>query len=190
MNKLFLLAAPVLAVALATPAAAQPSGVRVEGIVGYDEVRIDFDGTGPGTRDEVHGVTYGAGVGFDFAMGPGVAIGADAEFTETTADFEPPASSFSAGRDIYVGGRLTAAVSNSFSIYGKLGYSNFRIRTTPDNTALAAVRRNLDGVRGAIGVQFGDEEESRAYYGFELRLSDYDSGISRRQAALVIGARF
>lgn len=190
MNKLFLLAAPVLAVSLATPAAAQPSGVRVEAIVAYDELRVDFDGTGPGTREEMHGVAYGGGVGYDFAMGPSFAIGADAEYTETTVDHDLGASNFTAGRDLYVGGRLTAAVSNSFSIYGKLGYTSLRTRTRPANTTLSLVDGNLKGIRGAIGVQFGDDEESRAYYGFELRLSDYDQDVTRRQAALVVGVRF
>lgn len=188
MKKYFLLAAPLFAVALASPAAAQTSGVRVEGIVGYDEVRIDLDGVGPGTREDVHGAFYGAGVGYDFAVGPSFSIGADVELTEATTDRDLPTSTFTVRRDIFVGGRLTAAVSNSFNVYGRLGYTNMQTRNRPDNQALPIARDSHGGVRGALGVQFSDE--SRAYYGFELRYADYGNNISRRQAALVIGARF
>lgn len=96
MNKRYLLAAaPVLAAALASPAAAQPAGFRLEGVAGYDELRIDLDGAGAGTRQDVHGVVYGVGVGYDFPLGTSLAIGPEAEVSETTTDREsnaPPAA--------------------------------------------------------------------------------------------------
>ena len=188
MKKFFLLAAPVVAASLATPAAAQPSGARIEGIVGYDRVKIDPDGAGAAARDSIQGVLYGVGVGYDFPLGPSLGVGADVEYTDTSTDRNLPTSTFTVRRDIFVGGRLTAAVSNSFNVYGRLGYTSMQTRLRPDATTALTVSDTHGGVRGALGVQFVDE--SRSFYGVELRYSDYGNDVSRRQAAVVIGTRF
>jgi hypothetical protein len=193
MKKIFLLAAaPVLAVAFASPAAAQPAGFRFEAVVGYDEVSYDLDGAGTGTTEDIHGAYYGIGVGYDFPVGTSVAIGPEVEVTETTTDRDTTGttgSSFSVRHDITVGGRLTAALGNSFNAYARLGYSNMKIRNEPNNEALPINFDTLGGIRGALGVQFADED-SRAYYGFELRYADYGDDVTRRQAGLVLGVRF
>jgi outer membrane immunogenic protein len=192
MKKLFLLAtAPVLAVAFASPAAAQPAGFRIEGVAGYDELRIDLDGAGAGTRQDVHGAVYGVGVGYDFPLGTSLAIGPEVEVTEATTDRETAGAAgnqFTVRRDVTVGGRLTAGIGNNFNAYARLGYSNLVVRTQPNNGALPINADTLKGIRGAAGVQFSDE--SRAYYGFELRYTDYGDDVVRRQAALVLGVRF
>lgn len=188
MNKLFLLAAPVLAVAMASPAAAQTSGFRLEGVVAYDETRIDIDGTGPLAREKIVAVAYGVGVGYDFPVGPNLSIGADAEVTESTGDEATSTGSFTIGSDVYLGGRVTAGVTNSLNIYGRLGYSMSSARNRPTNTAIPITRTDLDGMRGALGFQIVDD--NGAFYGVEVRYTDYDGGANRRQAAAVIGMRF
>ena len=69
----YLLAA-LLAGTFATPAMAQDtapfSGVRVEGIVGYDTTDVEGEGS--------DGVTYGAQVGYDLQSG-GALVGIEAE---------------------------------------------------------------------------------------------------------------
>src|ERR1044071_10365022 len=79
----YLLAAPLAGAAGATaaPAFAQDaapfSGVRVEGVAGYDTTDIEGDNTS--------GVAYGVGVGYDFQAG-GVVLGVEGEVSDSTLD--------------------------------------------------------------------------------------------------------
>lgn len=206
MKKLCLLALPLLAAALPTQAAAQDAaaragGLRLELMAGFDSARAnvagedDADEDNDGQNETFRGVVYGGGVGFDMPMGA-VDLGFDAEATFTTTDRTIDEGEVALGRDLYVGGRLTGHVTNSVSIYGKVGYTNLAVRTDLDEGEdipdLGDVRGTLNGVRGAIGIQISanDDDGDDVYYGVEARYSNYEAGVTRRQAMLVIGARF
>lgn len=116
MKKLFLLALPMLAVALPAPAAAQ-SGFRVELMAGFDSVKANTNeaAASPG-NESFRGVVYGGTVGFDIASGAALALGVDGEFTLGTADIGNCANEVSKGRDLYVGGLATARVWDTVSV--------------------------------------------------------------------------
>ncbi|HEX8193996.1 MAG TPA: outer membrane beta-barrel protein [Allosphingosinicella sp.] len=195
MKKLCLLALPLLAAALPSQAAAQDadaptSGFRIDLIAGYDDIRADPDGDDD--RSGFHGAVFGAGVGYEIPMGT-VSFGIDAEATFTTTDLAIDEGELSAGRDLYVGGRLSGHVSDRVTVYGKLGYTNLAFRTDLDDGEDVPdldVRGTLDGVRGALGITLRSGDDGNVYYGLEGRYSNYEAGVTRRQLALVIGTRF
>ncbi|HEV2746344.1 MAG TPA: porin family protein [Allosphingosinicella sp.] len=189
--KFHLVAAVLATSAFAAPAFAAPtSGARVEAVLGYDNVSTDiedFDDEGTG------GILYGLGVGYDFAVGPTTSIGIDAEATESTSDIEfgdgEDSAELDAGRDLYVGGRITGALSPSFNLYGKLGYTNARIKgsvTIAGETVSES--GNADGIRAGIGGQFA--LGGNAYLGAEYRYSNYEGSLQRHQVAGTVGLRF
>lgn len=196
MKKFALLAVPFAAV-VGSPAMAQDSagdsvgGFRLEAMVGYDIVRAEFEEAEG--RDDKGGVFGGAAIGFDFPLGAALSVGADAELTLATTDaVVEDVGEVKAKRDIYLGGRITAHVSDTVAIYGKAGYTNLRLRLNLededeefDDFSFAG---NLDGVRGGIGVQFRGED--RSYYGFEYRYSNYEADVDRHQGMLFVGYRF
>lgn len=179
----------------ATPAAAQEaspfSGIRVEGIVGYDTTDTDGD-----NRD---GVVYGAGVGYDFQIG-GAVLGIEAEASDSTVDecfngvdLVGDELCVQAGRDLYVGGRVGAAVSRNVLLYGKAGYTNGRVALDYDDgttgTALDFEEgENLDGLRVGGGVELAIG--SNSYAKAEYRYSNYEQGFERHQVVAGFGFRF
>lgn len=188
--KLRFVAFALASTVIAAPAFAAPvSGGRIEAVVGYDIANVDL-GLGD---DSTSGVLYGVGVGYDFAIAPTTSVGIDAEATDATTDVEfidgADSAKLSAGRDLYVGGRVTTAVSGSFNLYGKLGYTNARVKasatvggTTDSDSA------NADGIRAGIGGQFATGANS--YVGTEYRYSNYEGGFERHQVAATFGFRF
>jgi len=193
MKKLLTTAA-VAAAFIASPAfAADITGARVEGVVGYDSPKVGDD------LDEIDidlgldGVVYGLGLGYDFAVGPNLALGIDAEITESTSDFEyeegADEARLSVGRDLYVGGRVTTAISDNFNLYGKLGYTNVRVKSfATDGTDTESFSENGDGIRAGIGGQF--VLGGNSYVGAEYRYSNYEADVSRHQVVATLGVRF
>lgn len=191
----YLLAALAAGVAI-SPAAAQDaapfSGARVEGIVGYDHADIEGEGSS--------GVTYGAGVGYDFQSRGGAVFGVEAEATDSTVDecingFDIAGDELCAqvGRDLYVGGRVGAAVTPNVLVYGKAGYTNARVSLDyEDGTAGSAADfedgSNLDGIRAGAGVEFAIGPNS--YAKTEYRYSNYEDGFDRHQVVAGFGFRF
>ena len=187
--------AALLAGCVATPAFAQESqqfsGFRVEGLIGYDNADIEGEGS--------DGVTYGAGIGYDFRRGNAV-FGVEAEATDSTVD--ECISGFAiagdelcvgAGRDLYIGGRAGAVVSPNVLLYAKAGYTNARVRLdyedgTSGTTADFSDGQNLDGVRLGAGAEFA--VSSNAYVRGEYRYSNYEQGFERHQAVAGFGFRF
>ena len=190
----YLLAA-LLAGSFATPAVAQDnapfSGIRVEGIVGYDTTDVEDEGS--------DGVLYGAQVGYDF-QSRGAVFGIEAEISDSTVDecvsgVDLPGDTLCAqlGRDLYVGGRIGAAVSDNILLYGKAGYTNGRVNLDyEDGTAGTAadfeVGENLDGVRVGAGLEFALGPNS--YAKTEYRYSNYEQGFDRHQVVAGFGFRF
>lgn len=141
MKKLLL--AGIAGLAFATPAAAQDfTGLRVEGRVGYQSVNLeadfdDDDGALSGDGSE-SGLTYGAEVGFDIQAGKSFVIGAYAGYAlsdveRCTEVFGEDEGCLEAGRTITAGVRAGIPMGTSALLYGKLGYSNSRLRVRYDD---------------------------------------------------------
>jgi len=193
MRKLIL--AALLAGSTATPALAQEAaapftGLRVEGLVGYDTTDVEDEGS--------NGVVYGAGVGYDVQAG-NVVFGADAEISKSTIDecfsgvtITGDELCAEAGRELTVGGRIGAVVSPSTLIYARAGYTNARINLEYDNpngTSLDTVaRETLDGIRVGGGVE--QAIGGNAFVRGEYRYSNYEQGYDRHQAVVGFGFRF
>lgn len=185
----------LLAGTIATPAFAQDApnfqGPRVEGVIGYDTTDVE--------GENGDGITYGVGVGYDFRRGNAV-FGIEAEATDSTIDecvggvtVATDELCAEAGRDLYIGGRIGAVVSPRVLLYGKVGYTNARVRLDyEDGTAATApdfsVGENLDGVRAGAGLEFA--LNSNAYLRTEYRYSNYEQGFDRHQVVGGIGFRF
>ena len=189
------LLAVLLAGSAASPALAQESqpfsGVRVEGVVGYETTDVEDEGS--------DGVVYGVQAGYDFQSG-GAVFGIEAEASDSTVDecvgdVDVAGDTLCAdsGRDLYVGGRVGAAVGRNVLLYGKAGYTNARVSLDyEDGTAGTAadfeVGENLDGVRVGAGVEFALGPNS--YAKTEYRYSNYEQGFDRHQAVAGFGFRF
>jgi outer membrane immunogenic protein len=171
-----LLAASAAALAFATPAMAQdapkaaPAGFRIEALVGYDRAGAD------GFHES--GVLYGAGLGYDVAVGNAVSLGVDGEVTDSSADKDGSKP----GRDLYAGGRVNFAVSPRANLYVKGGYTNARVHQDGFGSV------NLDGFRLGAGGQYA--VSGKTYVGAEYRYSNYELGVDRHQVALTVGTRF
>jgi outer membrane immunogenic protein len=191
--KKYILAA-LAATAVATPALAQDAapftGFRLEGLVGYDNLR----GNGGG-RD---GVAYGVGAGYDFQLG-GAVLGVEGEVMDSSAkgcdtNFIATTDRICANakRDLYAGARVGFAVAPSTLLYAKAGYTNARVGVNYTDTATPAnnfaTRSNLDGIRvgGGVEQKFGQNLYAKAEY----RYSNYEQGLSRHQVLGGIGFRF
>ncbi len=189
------LLASLLAATVAGPALAQEaapfSGVRVEGVVGYDTTDVEGEGS--------DGVTYGAQLGYDVQSG-GAVFGVEAEASDSTidecvgdVDLAGDELCVEAGRDLYVGGRAGAAVGRNLLVYAKGGYSNARVGVDyEDGTTGTALDfeqgRNLDGVRvgGGLEVAVGPNSYAKTEY----RYSNYEDGFDRHQVVAGFGFRF
>ena len=187
--------AVALATAAATPALAQDtapfSGLRVEGLVGYDTTDVEGENS--------DGVTYGAQVGYD-VQSRGAVFGVEGEIADSTVDeyvqdldLAGDELCVSAGRDLYVGGRAGAAVSPNVLVYGKAGYTNARVNLDyEDGTAGTTLDfeegENLDGVRvgGGVEVALGPNSYAKTEY----RYSNYEQGFDRHQVVAGFGFRF
>ena len=183
------------AVAVSSPVAAQDttpfSGLRVEGLVGYDTTDVEGEGS--------DGVVYGAQAGYDFQSN-GAVFGVEGEVGDSTVDecvggvvVAGDTLCADAGRDLYVGGRVGAALGRNVLAYGKVGYTNARFRLDyEDGTAATAndfsVAENLDGVRAGAGLEFALGPNS--YAKTEYRYSNYEQGFDRHQVVAGFGFRF
>jgi outer membrane immunogenic protein len=226
------LIAGVLA-ALAGPAYAQDlSGVRIEGRVGWEQVGAgatlpnpDFDEDDAdipefltGSENDV-GITYGAEIGYDLQVGPGLVIGAyaGADFSDSrmcTELVEDDLACADLGRTFTLGARAGVPFGRSSLVYVKGGYSNgkFDIAYDPDVTdndaeepgAIAQFSNSRGGFHVGGGVELG---LTQGLYGkFEYVYTDYGKGsyllgdeegdptlavgADRHQALVGIGLRF
>jgi outer membrane immunogenic protein len=192
MNK-FLIAALMVG-ATASPALAQPAGeaspftgLRVEGLVGYDSLRSgDNNDDGVDTNDDngdesVDGVAFGVGAGYDFDLG-GIVAGVEGEFTESTGEQDSNetidgvafSSGIETGRDLYIGGRIGFRAGPSTLVYGKAGYTNTSIEANIEGDGdRFEFDTNVDGYRLGAGIEqlFGP----RAYGKVEYRYSNYNN---------------
>jgi outer membrane immunogenic protein len=188
--------AALLAGTIATPALAQNAapftGPRVEGIVGYDRA-------GNEDVEDSDGVTYGAGVGYDFQVGNLVA-GIEGEVSDSTVD-ECTAGVVLAGdelcaqvgRDLYAGGRIGSVVGSNTLLYAKAGYTNARLQTAyqdgvAGSTGDFEASDTLDGVRLGAGLEHAMGPNS--FVKAEYRYSNYEQGFEKHQGVVGFGFRF
>lgn len=189
------------ATAMATPAFAQDkapfTGPRAEGVVGYDNI----SGGSDNSSESSDGVVYGGAIGYDVQAG-GVVIGAEAELTGSTTDIRANGVDVAgdelvvgAGRDIYLGARVGAPVSDRALIYAKGGYTNARVNTTYSvGSSTLEDHVDLDGWRVGAGVEY--KVSPNVYVKGEYRYSNYpeiegyEIDLDRNQVVAGVGIRF
>ncbi|WP_419826630.1 outer membrane protein [Sphingomonas sp.] len=168
------------------PVNAPFTGLRVEGLVGWDRFQ---------NHGHSNGVAYGVAAGYDVQYRRAI-VGVEGEFSDsnqkqcegaqTAIDPEICAK---LGRDFYAGGRVGVAVMPNAMVYGKAGYTNERVRVTyDDGTFRDRAHADLDGVRVGAGVEY--QLFSNAYAKAEYRYSNYEQGFSRNQVVGGFGVRF
>jgi outer membrane immunogenic protein len=190
--------AALLAGSFAAPAMAQTAGdnptpytgVKVEGLLGWDRLKV------PG--DHADGVLYGAGVGYDVQMG-GMVLGVEGEAAGSTTDQCATGISVAGdrlcaklGRDLYVGGRIGAVVGGRTLLYAKAGYTNARIRLTYTDGGTGVNNFNLGSNKDGWRVGGGVEQSvgSRTFVKAEYRYSTYSGSIDKHQVVAGFGFRF
>ena len=186
MKKILFAAASVAAVAVATPAAAQP---RVEIHGGWDHVSN-------GGVDE-DGVLYGIGVGYDVRVGRNAFVGVDlsadlssGDACETGLVVAGDRTCVEMRRDLAAGVRAGVNVSENTAVYALAGYTNARFRVSYTNPAgvTTSDAANLDGFRLGAGVQQGFG--GNLYGKVEYRYSNYEGGTERHNVLLGVGLTF
>jgi outer membrane immunogenic protein len=189
-----LVAAPLAAAGLNAPATAQDAGapftgLHVDGLAGWDDLR---------NHGHSNDVMYGIGAGYDVAMGNGLRVGIEGEAADsnnkscygakTAAD---PRYCAKAARDLYVGGRIGQVVAGGRGlIYAKAGYTNARVKLTENDGdgQYTLAHDNLDGVRLGVGGEYGLTRNT--FLKAEYRYSNYEQGFSRNQVVGGFGVRF
>ena len=186
--------AALVAGSFATPALAQDQvgtlgGFRLEGLLGYETTDVEGENS--------DGLTYGVGVGFDGQSG-NMVFGVEAEAMESeidecvrNIDFAGDTLCARAGRDLYVGGRVGAAVGTNSLVYAKAGYTNARVKLDYTRGVVGDEVRtseDLDGVRVGGGVQVG--LGTSLYAKAEYRYSNYEQGFDKHQGLVGLGFKF
>jgi len=201
----FIVAAAAATVALgaAAPAFAQDqvnapfTGVRIEALAGWDHANVESNGIG-GKKD---GFAYGGAVGYDVERS-GAVLGIEGEVTGSTAkqnaynlQVAGDHARLSAGRDLYIGGRIGFPVTPTTLLYVKGGYTNARVGIDYDSSVLSLRdHRNLDGYRVGAGVEH--RMPHNTYVKAEYRYSNYSHDdqnnldLERHQILAGVGMRF
>ncbi|MFC4255328.1 outer membrane beta-barrel protein [Altererythrobacter xixiisoli] len=218
MNKRIALLVAGSAAVLATPALAQDSspftGPRAEVLMGYDISKLETDSLDIDDNFDrsIDGVTYGAGVGYDHAIGglvvgiEGQIFGGEAKNTYDVSGISDFSTArISNGRDLYAGARVGALVTPNTLAYVKGGYTNAQYNVSGFTSAAQATdaRVELDGWRVGGGLEraitnnvFVKGEYTYSDYGNgELKLGDqtsdsFDLNTHRHQVVVGAGFRF
>lgn len=200
MNKLVVASALALSVAVTSPAFAQEtnfSGFTATALAGLDVVVAGDDEDSEGEA----GIAYGGAIGYDLNLGS-VVIGAEAELmgasTKRRENDGVDFAELKMGRDIYVGARIGAPVTENVLVYAKAGYTNAKLKLTAgDNTGSLSVSDEVDGFRLGAGVEVA---MNKLFGRLEYRYSDYGNVVfqgldtetqaKRHQVLVGIGYRF
>lgn len=220
MKPTILLAAATSLSAIAAPALAQDdtpfTGPRVEALVGYDVAKagssVDDDGN-DNNDQSMEGITYGAGIGYDFNAG-GVVLGLEGEYLNSGADADFEDGDFEgfglgnvkANRDLYLGARVGVPVQPDLLLYAKGGYTNakFDVRSD-DGTTEFEQDIDTDGWRAGAGLEYATSDNmfvkaeyrysnyGKAEIDFDGDLPDserFDIDTDRHQFVVGVGLRF
>ncbi|WFL76726.1 outer membrane beta-barrel protein [Altererythrobacter arenosus] len=190
MKKFATLLAAGSALTIAAPAMAQDTdgsftGPRVEALVGYDVMQagssVDDDGNDNNDQD-IDGVSYGVGIGYDFDLGSAV-VGLEGEWVDSSAKTEFDNGDFEgfgfgrvdAGRDLYLGARIGAKVQPDLLLYAKGGYTNAKLNVlSNDGVTELSQDFDLDGWRAGAGVEYAMNPNT--FIKLEYRYSNYQEG--------------
>jgi outer membrane immunogenic protein len=189
-----LLAAPLALAAVAAPAVAQDgaapfTGVHVEGLAGWDDIR---------NHGHSNDFMYGIAGGYDMALGNGIRVGIDGEVSDSdnkscfgAATAADPRLCAKAARDLYIGGRVGKVVAGGRGLlYASAGYTNARMKITENDGdgQFTLDHTNLDGVRLGVGGEYSLTRNT--FLKAEYRYSNYEQGFSRNQLVGGFGVRF
>ena len=197
-----LILAAVATTALATPALAQTAGapftgLRIEGVAGYDALKDGHD-----TSD---GFVYGGAVGYDVQLN-NLVVGAEGELTGSTTDTRTDnlinagdRFRVGMGRDVYLGARVGVPLNPTTLAYAKGGYTNARVDTRyTQGTTEVRDHTDLDGFRLGAGLEH--QLGANTYIKGEYRYSNYghadnsvgryDIDVDRHQVVAGVGMRF
>ncbi len=191
MKTTFAILAGTAALALAAPASAQDvadntfTGLWGGVIAGYDVSKAgsSTDNDDLDADDQsIDGFAYGVQLGYDIDVG-GVVLGAEAEYSDSTAEVEYRPDDLDAiglgnvetGRDLYFGARLGFKAGDNAMIYAKGGYTNakYNIRAT-DGTTNFDRDFDTDGYRLGAGAEYAINNNS--FVKLEYRYSNYSRG--------------
>lgn len=168
------------------------TGPRIQVTAGWDQLRFDLARYGPG-HDRESNLGWGAEAGYDVAVGSNLVAGMQVGVSASGADHDysdgVTSHHIDARRDIDLSARLGMRISRNALLYGRAGYTNFRIgdeSTTAGVTTTAAT--NLDGVLLGAGLEVA--VSPAVYVTSEYRYSNYQDGISRNQIRTGLGVRF
>ncbi|MBX7457206.1 outer membrane beta-barrel protein [Qipengyuania sp. 1NDH17] len=204
--------------AVATPAMAQDSenfdGFRLEALAGYDVAQAGSSVDTEGEDDEsIEGLAYGVGAGYDFDAG-GVVLGLEAEYVGSTGEVDVDGGdpegfglgTVSAGRDLYLGGRIGVKANDDLLVYAKGGYTNATFDVlSRDGDIEYRADIDTDGYRVGAGleyalsgntfakVEYRYSNYSDAELDFEGDAPDVDLGeidLDRHQVMAGFGMRF
>lgn len=165
------------------------TGLRVEGLIGYENAAFD-------SVTNANGLLYGVGLGYDVGW-KRLRFGLEGEVTDSTArkcvfTFAVPNSvCLRTARDLYVGARFGVEVSRGVLLYGKAGYTNYGESNVFSPAAGGAVTHpHFDGVRVGAGAEFAIS--GRAFVKAEYRFSKYERSINfdKHQTVIGFGLRF
>jgi outer membrane immunogenic protein len=216
--KVISVAALLATASLAVPAQAESlTGFRVEGRIGWESVSAstkianpdddeDEDGDELLTvSDDENGINYGIEAGYDVPVGEWMTLGAygGVELSDMDRCAEIAGDDLGCvgtGRNFTAGVRAGFAVSPTFLVYAKGGYSNGKVEFSYD---FAETSQTRDGYHLGGGVElaftsalYGKVEYVYTDYGTARFLSaDEDLpgaavGLSRHQVSAGIGLRF
>lgn len=183
-------AAPAYSQGVVNPAF---TGPRIEGLIGLDRIRSEGE---VGEIESENGLLYGAGVGYDIALGRAV-IGAEAELTKSDVDqcfnMDGDEACVGTDRDIYLGVRAGFLASPEAMVYAKAGYTSTSTTIEVngeeiDRDDLGFELAEYEGLRLGAGAEF--LIGTNAYLKTEYRYSNYEDDVTRHQAVLGLGFRF
>jgi outer membrane immunogenic protein len=197
-----LILAAVATIGLAAPAFAQTNGapftgLRIEGVAGYDALK-DGHGQDSSTSD---GVVYGGAVGYDVQVN-NLIVGGEGELTGSTSDTRTDdlfvagdRLRVSAGRDLYAGARVGFVFTPTTMVYAKGGYTNARVNARYDiGNTRTEDNVNLDGFRLGAGLeqQIGASTYVKGEYRYSHygRADGFDIDADRHQLVAGVGMRF
>lgn len=191
------------AVALASsPALAQDGqpSFYFGAIAGADKVTLENDDYGAkGSED---GIAYGLVGGVELKS-TSVVVGAELEYSDADTDYSESDllevgdnATISAGRDLYAGVRAGYLVTPALNIYGKIGYTNAKVKGSyTDSTGTYSGSDEIDGYRIGAGLEY---DLGMVRLRGEYRYSDYgnygadliDGGIDVSRSQFVAGVVF
>lgn len=158
MKKIFVLGAAIAATSV-TPAMAE-GRYSFGAVAGLDSVQLENDDYD--VEGSESGIMYGLTAGYDFIDDAGFVFGIEAEVTDSSVDDQvggiyevEDEFELSAGRDLYIGGRLGYMITPQLLAYGKAGYSNGQIKGSySDSTGTYSAKDELDGFRVGAGLEY------------------------------------